>query len=113
SGPQQKPHDPHFPYVSPFLRRYSSSSICLQHIFTLRPNETEIIHHHWRRRSLLCSRHSSINPQPCSQSALRRPFISVYAISISFVNAATSTSRSGASFTCRMNLPVPSNRPFA
>jgi hypothetical protein len=40
-------------------------------------------------------------------SAFKRFFISVYAVSISFVNAAESTSRSSLSFTWRMNLPVP------
>jgi len=41
----------------------------------------------------------------------RRSFISVYAVSISFIRALASTSPWGLSFTWRMNLPVPSNRP--
>ena len=44
-------------------------------------------------------------------SDFRRPFMSVYAVSISFIKALASMSSSGLSFTCRMNLPVPSSKP--
>src|SRR5262245_2065480 len=37
--------------------------------------------------------------------------MSAYAVSMSFMRAVASTSHSGLSFTWRMNLPVPSNRP--
>jgi len=55
-------------------------------------------------------RQSSKRLSAQNYSAFRRRFISVYAVSISFIRAVASTSRSGLSFTWRMNLPVPSNR---
>src|SRR5260221_761547 len=44
-------------------------------------------------------------------AVFRRPFMSVYAVSISFLSAVALTLDPGLSFTWRMNLPAPSNRP--
>ena len=44
-------------------------------------------------------------------STTRQLFMSVYAVSMSLLRALASTAPSGLTFTCRIYLPLPSNRP--